>query len=481
MSRYEVDGVLGKGASGVVYRARQVGVASRLVAYKRVPAGDQERLGQLRSEAQILAALDHPNVIRIYDVVDDGDAIAIVMQYAAGGSLADRLARGGPLPAGEVAAILIGIAGALQSAHARNVLHGDIKPSNILFTADGHPLLSDFGAATLGTAPASGTPEYLDAFVTAGGAYDERSDVYSLAVVAFEMLAGRRPSEFDQRGDPEAADPGTTNVATTLLTLAPATPIKLAAVIAAALHPDPAQRPANAEAFLAALRTAVRGVPSVAAAPRPAPDAPVALRRTEPPTRPFGRRPPAPSAPPEESPEIPWRRVAIVAAALVILPSLAVALLRGPAAPSATAAVVVARPAPAPEKPAPICPRAQRPSTKRNWTVLAGALDGTGCRSWVRYRDGLLEIPVPDGAPRRWHVGAAGDQVVLGDWDCNGTATAALYQATTGIVFIFDRWPANGAALRSSSSFDTGIRGGATRVVDGTSCEKVEVVAPLGA
>ena len=484
MSRYEVEGVLGKGATSVVYRARQVGVGSRVVAYKRVPAGDDERLEQLRGEAQILAALDHPNIIRIYDVVDDGDAIAVVMQYAAGGSVADRLARSGRLPAGEVTAVLLGIAGALQSAHARHVVHGDIKPSNILFTADGHPLLSDFGAAAVGATPTSGTPEYLDPAVAGGASYDERSDIYALAVVGFEMLTGRRPHESEEAGDlwECGEEARAAHVSATLLQLAPGTPLKLAAVIAAALHPDPSQRPDSAEAFRAALQTAVRGLPNTAVVPgRAVPDARAVAARTEPPTRRFGQRPPARREPSEDRPRTPWCRVAIVAAALAIVPSVAVALVRSPATPPAAAVSVVARPVPSAEKPVATCPHARRPDATGNWTVLAGDLNGTHCRSWVRYRDGLLEVPVAGGSTRRWHIGAAGDQLLLGDWDCNGTATAALYQTATGIVFVFDRWPAKGAALESASSFDAGVTDGVARVVSGTACATVEVVEPIGA
>ncbi|MGH8901407.1 MAG: serine/threonine-protein kinase, partial [Egibacteraceae bacterium] len=191
---YDLEEALGDGGMGAVYRARQRSSGGRLVALKRVRVpGDQDLLARIRQEAEILAALDHPHIVRVYEFVPDEGGIAIAMQYAPGGSLAERLAAHGRLDPASIAALTVPIAQALASAHRRDVLHRDIKPGNILFTSDGEPLLSDFGIARwkaagrlTQTGVQLGTAEYLDPEVADGSPPDERSDVYSLGVVCYE-------------------------------------------------------------------------------------------------------------------------------------------------------------------------------------------------------------------------------------------------------------------------------------------------------
>ena len=104
-------------------------------------------LERLEREAVLLAQLDHPNILRLIDVVSDGEGVALVTELAAGGSVADRLLAG-PLDAAVAVSWLLPLAEALGSAHRRRVVHGDVKPANVLLTADDLPLLADFGLAT---------------------------------------------------------------------------------------------------------------------------------------------------------------------------------------------------------------------------------------------------------------------------------------------------------------------------------------------
>ncbi|MEA3075533.1 MAG: serine/threonine protein kinase, bacterial, partial [Actinomycetota bacterium] len=231
---YVLEHRLGEGAASTVWRARQSASMDRPVAIKRG--------AQLEREAKVLAALDHPNIVRVFEVVPDGDGVAVVMQLAPGGSLEERLTAKGPRPLGEVVDVVTKLAGALGSAHRRGVLHGDVKPGNVLFTADGEPLLADFGIGGLDDGRVRGTEGYLDPTVLAGRPPDASSDVYGLAAVARTMLG------------PDAPVP---------------------AAVERALSPVPADRFPSAEAFAEAL----------------AQPAPVRSTRT------FGPRPPTPPPP----------------------------------------------------------------------------------------------------------------------------------------------------------------------------------------
>ncbi len=246
---YELVERLGTGSSGTVWRARERGGTGRTVAVKRLAAADEPtRREALREEAGILAALDHPHVIDILACLDDAHGLAIVMPYAAGGSLERRL-RGGPLPWPEVVELGISLADALASTHRHGVLHRDVAPGNVLLTADGEPLLADFGVAR--AAGVHGTPGYVDPAVLRGTAPDARSDVYGLARLLEHALTGRPPAPHE--GGPEGDDPSdaTTRASGLQATGAPAA---LAATLAAATAPEPSERPCDATAFAEALR-----------------------------------------------------------------------------------------------------------------------------------------------------------------------------------------------------------------------------------
>ncbi len=178
----------------------------RKVALKRL-SGSQlstpEARRQILREAQAAAILNHPNIAVVYDVIDDGEQSIIVMEYVAGETLARRVLRGRLSPE-QVIDISIQLTSALAEAHAHEIIHRDLKPANILLTPDGKAKILDFGLAK---APAAqdvsattdgrvvGTPAYMAPEQMLGYRADHRSDLFSLAVVLFQLLTGRWPFE----------------------------------------------------------------------------------------------------------------------------------------------------------------------------------------------------------------------------------------------------------------------------------------------
>src|SRR5262245_3881216 len=145
---YEVEGALGRGGMGVVYRARHLAL-KRTVALKMIlHAGlaDATARARFKAEAEAAARLTHPNIVQVYEVGEAGGLPFCALEYVAGGSLAQRL-KYGPLPPPEAARLVEALARALHLAHARNVVHRDLKPANVLLTPDGTPKVADFGLA----------------------------------------------------------------------------------------------------------------------------------------------------------------------------------------------------------------------------------------------------------------------------------------------------------------------------------------------
>lgn len=300
---YELWARIGTGSTGAVWKAYRGRPAPRIVALKRLrgAAGGRDGRARLEREAAVLAELDHPHIIRVVEVVQDGEGVAIVMELAAGGSLDAVLAERGRLPPGEMVAVAVPIADALSSAHRRGIVHGDVKPANILFAADGRPLLADFDVARvlgqLSGGQLAGTAEYLAPELLDGAPPGPRSDVYSLGVVCFEALSGYAPyaGAVDECSAP-VPDLG-----------------PLADTVGRAMARDPRRRFASADAFARALRDAVP--PDTVGLPwRPAPAAgSAAIRRTET----FGPRPPRLEPRPAR-----WRLRAVVAAGCVAVAAL---------------------------------------------------------------------------------------------------------------------------------------------------------------
>ncbi|NUS96038.1 MAG: serine/threonine protein kinase, partial [Gemmatimonadaceae bacterium] len=203
--QYDLQGEIGRGGMSVVYRARDMRL-NRTVAIKVLPpelAYDPAIRTRFTREAQTSAQLSHANIVPIYDVGERDGLAYFVMGMVTGGNLAEHLAREPRQPIEEVRRLLCEIADALAYAHVRGVIHRDIKPDNILLDADrGRAMVTDFGIArameagtrlTL-TGIAVGTPTYMSPEQALGEReVDGRSDIYSLGVVAYEMLTGRVP------------------------------------------------------------------------------------------------------------------------------------------------------------------------------------------------------------------------------------------------------------------------------------------------
>jgi len=254
---YDVQALIGFGATGEVWRAREL-ASGDTVALKRLREGaDPAALEALRREATLLRTLDTPYVVRLRAVVGD----VLVLDHAPGGSLAGLLARRGCLDAGEVVTIAAPLASALATAHRLGLVHGDVSPANVLFTADGMPLLADLGVARVAgerLATVDGTAEYVDPAVAAGGDPDGASDVWALAAVCHHLLAGSPPHD----GDTAAAllDAAVAGQRAPLGLLAPTAPRALVAAVEAGLAVDPASRP-GAAAFASLLRRSHAAAP----------------------------------------------------------------------------------------------------------------------------------------------------------------------------------------------------------------------------
>lgn len=251
---FDVQSLLGFGATGEVWRAVEL-ATGETVALKRLREGADVQA--LRREAALLSGLDTPYVVRLRAVVGS----VLVLDHAAGGSLATLITRRGALDPGEVVTIAAPLAQALAAAHARGLVHGDVTPANVLFTADGMPLLSDLGLARLAgerLATVDGTAEYVDPAVAAGGEPDEAADVWALAAVCHHLLAGAPPHGGSSVG--EVLSSAVAGERAPLGLLAPTAPRALVSVVEAALVADPAERP-DAAAFAGMLRRAHAAAP----------------------------------------------------------------------------------------------------------------------------------------------------------------------------------------------------------------------------
>jgi len=202
--RYRLGREAGSGGMGVVYRALDTAL-DRTVALKELPhhlTARSDLARRFRQEARLLARLSHPNIVQVYDLIEDGSRLWIAMEFVEGGTLADAIERNGALAWPEVLRLGTQIAAALEFAHEQGVIHRDVKPINILLTTDGTPKITDFGLAKLlessvHTQEGSllGSARYMSPEQAAGRPADARSDIYSLGVTFYEMLSGRAPFE----------------------------------------------------------------------------------------------------------------------------------------------------------------------------------------------------------------------------------------------------------------------------------------------
>jgi serine/threonine protein kinase len=201
---YEVLSVLGRGAMGVVYKARQVGL-DRFVALKVLPQGgeaDKESLQRFRTEAKATAQLHHPNIVQIFDIGEEDELPYFSLEFVDGGSLAQKL-RGQPQPPRQAVLLVETLARAIAIAHERGIIHRDLKPANVLLTKDGQAKITDFGLAKLlgeknrytVHGAILGTPSYMAPEQARGQTklICPATDVFSLGAILYEMLTGRPP------------------------------------------------------------------------------------------------------------------------------------------------------------------------------------------------------------------------------------------------------------------------------------------------
>ena len=275
---YEILGELGRGGMAVVYlaRDRQLG---RQVAIKVIHAAagaDEERVARQLAEARTVAQLQHPNVVAMYAVRRLSTlGLALVMQYVPGRTLERALREDGPFSPERAEAVLSDIAAALAYAHARGVIHRDIKPDNVFLNDDtGRALLSDFGIALSpeegrqqATDMIVGTPAYMSPEQIDGGELDGRSDVFGLGLIGYEMLAGPRAGLDDGISDVMYRQKFEHLPA--LVDVRPDTPVRLRVAIERALAKNRDERWPTAATFLDAL-TADEWVPETPASDAPA-------------------------------------------------------------------------------------------------------------------------------------------------------------------------------------------------------------------
>ncbi len=202
IGRYQVTGELGKGAMGVVYKALDptIGREVALKAMRLDVAGmeTKELLQRFRNEARAAGALNHPNIVTIYDAGEQEGLFYIAMEYIEGQTLHSLLLEKHVLPVEQLIGIARQICAGLHYAHARHVVHRDIKPANIMLTADGTVKIMDFGIAKAGggvtsTGQVLGTPNYMSPEQVKGKPLDGRSDLFSVGVMLYEMLTGEKP------------------------------------------------------------------------------------------------------------------------------------------------------------------------------------------------------------------------------------------------------------------------------------------------
>jgi hypothetical protein len=485
---YVVETLLGRGGSGEVWRAVPRG-GGPAVAVKLLLDGDPE--AQAR-EAALLGALDHPHLVRVHEVVHQprrGDAprVALVLDLLDGGSLAALLARRGRLRPGEVVTTVAPVASAVAHAHAQGVIHGDLSPGNIVFTAEGRPVLTDLGVARVLGEASSGqvTPAYVDPVVARGGAAGPASDVFGLAAAAFHALTGIAP--WNAATPADVLEVAASGHLPDLAELAPDAPDELLAVVARGLAPDPHVR-GSAAAFALDLRHACRPEPvrlagaGVLGADGSHPERPPGAELTH---QVPGHRPrPAPRVVepagrrrdvrdrwraaggrhgPSRLPAAAWRPVLAAAAALAVAAGLALAVDRlsagaqgpGRAATAVSAAADVGPQAPergsaaaasgTPEEPAPPL-TVRTPTSPAGWRALLGELYAARAEAWATGSADRLVDVYTDGSRL-----LAADRAGLAELCREGSVlrgfrpevvevTAAVVDGRRAEVQLVDRW-----------------------------------------
>jgi tetratricopeptide (TPR) repeat protein/predicted Ser/Thr protein kinase len=275
IAQYEIVSEIGRGGMGVIYCARDT-TLGRSVALKCSwpPDPDPRQRSRLMREARATSRLSHPHIVPLFEVIEENGTTWLAMELIEGTTLRDLLASGEALPLADVLRHAEGLAGALQAAHGRGILHRDVNPNNIMLTADGRAVLTDFGLAQFvrisetsvthshdsgldGRGHVVGTPHYMAPEQVLGKPLDPRSDLFALGAVIYEMCTGRRA--FPGSGG-DAVDAILHQEPTSASRLNAAVPAELERIARKALAKNPDERYQDARDLLVDLRTLRRQV-----------------------------------------------------------------------------------------------------------------------------------------------------------------------------------------------------------------------------
>jgi len=268
--RYRLLEPLGRGAMSAVWEAEDLELARRVAVKTLAPSADRQRFER---EARAVAALSHANIVALYDYGESEGRPFMVLECLPGGSLEERLASGRALPDDETRRIAADVAAGLAHAHGRGLVHRDLKPANILFDAEGRAKIADFGIARMRgtgtlteTGTVLGTASYLSPEQATGATAGPASDVYSFGVILFRLLTGSLP--FAAKNAMEVVRMHRDDAPPLVAELRADAPPDLAALADAALAKDPAGRPPDGAALVAALRGAeLEGATQIIAPP----------------------------------------------------------------------------------------------------------------------------------------------------------------------------------------------------------------------
>jgi len=267
--RYELEELVGAGGMSSVYKARDA-LLERHVALKILHehyTDDEEFVERFKREARAVAQLSHPNIVTVIDRGEDGGRQYIVFEYIEGENLKERVVRLGRLPVREALELAVQVARGLAFAHQHGLVHRDVKPQNVLLNGDGQAKVTDFGIArTLDvegvtqTGTVLGTSNYIAPEQASGQPVDAHTDMYSLGVVLYELLAGDVP--FPGENFVAVALKHVNEPPPNLLDVRKHVPLRVAAVVDRALDKDPQQRFPSMDEFAAELEACLAGLDS---------------------------------------------------------------------------------------------------------------------------------------------------------------------------------------------------------------------------
>jgi serine/threonine-protein kinase len=273
LGRYQIQGVLGKGAMGLVYDGLDPGlgrrVAIKTILTRKLDAEAARMIGvRFEREVRAVARLNHPNIVQVYDYGAEGDLAYIVMEFIQGRELQECFEKKEAFELRTIFRIMLELLDALDFAHEAGIVHRDVKPANVMMDAAGHPKLTDFGVArvTEGDVPQAeatklgtvvGTPSYMSPEQIQGQPVDRRSDIFSAGIVFYQFLTGQKPFQGTQW-----------ELAKKIIMEDPVWPSQIVQVapvidriVARALAKEPDHRYQTARAFADALKRVLEGKP----------------------------------------------------------------------------------------------------------------------------------------------------------------------------------------------------------------------------